>query len=119
MREGLRLIYRGIRTFRREGAVQYTMLPHLDLCLAHLELKRPASAWRHGRRALELAERYEDAATIRNSLYLLGQVALAQGNTDVAIQRFSELERRFYPEHARLANVLMSLDLRRVVNLRA
>lgn len=119
MREGLHLIYRSIRTFRREGAVQYAMLPHLDLCLAHLELKRPASARRHGRRALELAERYEDVATIKNCLYLLGQVALLDDEADVAHQYFSELEQRFYPERTGLAAVLMSLDLRQLMNLRA
>ena len=32
MREGLRLLYRTIRTFRHGGAIQYTMLPHQDLC---------------------------------------------------------------------------------------
>ena len=119
MRAGLRLVYRGIRTFRREGAVQYTMLPHLDLCLAHLELKRPDSARRHGQRALELAEQYEDVATIKNCLYLLGQVALLDGNADVAREYFSELELRFYPERTGLATMLMCLDLRQMVNLRA
>ncbi len=119
MREGLRLVYRSIRTFRREGAVQYAILPHLDLCFAHLELKRPTSAKRHGRRALELAKQYDDSATIKNSLYLLGQVALLEGDTETARQFFGELEQRFYPGHTGLVDVLVSLDLRQVVNLRA
>ena len=118
MREGLRLIYRSIRTFRREGAVQYSMLPHLDLCFAHLELRRPASASRHGMRALDLAKRYGDSATTKNSLYLLGHVALLEGDTETARERFAELGQRFYPDQAGLADVLMSVDLRQVVNLR-
>ncbi len=119
MREGLSLIYRSIRTFRREGAHQYSMLPHLDLCFAHLELQRPAAAKRHGRRALSLAKQHRDSATIKNSLYLLGHVALLEGETEPAREHFVELERRFYPDQAGLTDVLMSLDLRQVVNLRA
>ncbi len=119
MREGLRLIYRSIRTFRREGAVQYSTLPHLDLCFAHLELQRPAAAKRHGQRALALAKQYEDAAAIKNSLYLLGHVALLEGDTETARQYFDELGHRFYPDQAVLTDLLMSLDLRQVVNLRA
>lgn len=118
MREGLRLIYRSIRTFRREGAVQYSMLPHLDLCFAHLELKRPACARRHGLRALKLAKQYGDSATIKNSLYLLGHVALLEGETEAARKCFGELGQRFYPDQAGLTDLLMSVDLRQVVNLR-
>ena len=119
MREGLRLIYRSIRTFRREGAVQYSMLPHLDLCFAHLELHRAATARRHGQRALALAKQYDDPAAIKNSLYLLGHVALQEGDSETARQYFGELGHRFYPDQAGLTDVLMSLDLRQVVNLRA
>lgn len=119
MREGLRLLYRSIRTFRRGGAIQYTMLPHQDLCFAHLELKRPVSARRHGIRALELAEGCRDLAVVKNCLYLLGQVAMLQRDAEAANAYFSELEQRFYPEQTGLATVLMSLDLRQVVNLRA
>ncbi len=118
MREGLRLIYRSLRTFRREGTLPYEVLPHLDLCFAHLELKRPTSAHRHGLRALELARQFSDSGTIRNALYLLGQVALLEGDRQTARQYFADLGQQFYPEHAGLADVLMSVDLRQVVNLR-
>ena len=118
MREALRLIYRCLRTFQREGAIQYTVLPHLDLCFAHLELKRPASAKRHGKRALDLATRYGDAAAVKSCLYLLGQAAMLEGDTEAARESFGDLERRFYPERTGLTDVLMSVDLRQVVNLR-
>ncbi len=118
MRAGLRLIYRSIRTFRREGTIQYSTLPHLDLCFAHLELKRPASARRHGLRALDLARQFNDSVTIRNALYLLGQVALSEGDRQTAREYFADLGQQFYPEHAGLADILLSVDLRQVVNLR-
>ncbi|MCY3969788.1 MAG: hypothetical protein OXG74_07630 [Acidobacteria bacterium] len=119
MREALRLLYRSMRTFRHGGAIQYTMLPHQDLCFAYLELKRPRLARQHGIRALELAEKYQDLAVVKNCLYLLGQVAMQEHDNEAARGFFCKLERRFYPEHTGLSTVLMSLDLRQVVNLRA
>ena len=119
LREGLRLIYRSLRTFRREGAEEDVALCHQDLCFAHLELRRFGSAARHGERALELAERYERLESVKNCLYLLGQTALLDGKTDRARRFFGELESRFYPNRAGLADLLMSVDLCRVVNLRA
>ena len=119
VREGLRLLYRSLRTFRRAKADLDAAISHLDLCFAHLELERSREAKRHGERALELAEGHGDSDTVKNSLYLLGQTAILEGEPKRAQQYFSELERRFYPDRAGLANVLMSLDLRQVVNLRA
>ncbi len=119
MREGLRLLYRSLRTFRRASADVDLAISHLDLCFAHLELKRPRSAKRHGKRALALAERHGDLDTVKNSLYLLGQTAMVEGNPERAQHYFHELERRFYPDRSRLANTLMSIDLRQIVNLRA
>lgn len=119
VRESLRLLYRSLRTFRRAGAGLDLAISHLDLCFAHLELKRPRSAKRHGQRALKLAERHADLDTIKNCLYLLGQAEMLKGDTEAAHGLFSDLERRFYPERSGLADVLMSVDLRQVVNLRA
>lgn len=119
LREGLRLTYRSLRTLRREQAGPLLVWPHLDLCFAYLEMERLEAARRHGRRALELAERYENWDVVKNCLYLLGQTAVLQSDTEAASQFFSELEQRFYPEQAGLTTVLMSLDLRQVVNLRA
>ncbi len=119
MRDALTLIYRSVRTFRKAGALQYTVMPHIDLCFAHLELNRPACARRHGQRALELAERYGNATAIRNSLYLLGRTALLESDAETARRSLGELAQRFYPGQAGLVDILMALDLREVVNLRA
>ena len=119
VREGLRLLYRSLRTFQRTKADLDAAISHLDVCFAHLELERPRAAKRHGERALELAERHGDSDTVKNCLYLLGQTAMLEGDSERARQFFGELGHRFYPDRAQLANVLMSLDLRQVVNLRA
>ena len=119
LREGLRLTYRSLRTLRREQAGPLLVWPHLDLCFAYLEMQRLKPARRHGRRALELAERYENWDVAKNCLYLLGQTAVQQGDTEAARLFFGELEQRFYPDRPGLTATLMSLDLRQVVNLRA
>ena len=118
-REGLRLMYRSLRTFRRERAEWDIALSRLDLCYAHLELGRTACAKRHAATALDLAKRLEDFDMVKNCLYLLGQAALLEGDAEAARELFGDLERRFYPERAGLADVLMSVDFRQVVNLRA
>ncbi len=119
VRKGLRLLYRSLRTFKRAGARLDVAISHLDVCFAHLELKRTRAAKRHGEKALELAEGHGDSDTVKNSLYLLGQAAMLEAESEKAREYFSELERRFYPGRAGLANLLMSLDLRQIVNLRA
>ena len=118
-REGLKLLYRSLRTFRRERTEWDIALSHLDLCFAHLELRRTACAKRHAATALELAKRVDDLDLVKNCLYLLGQAAILEGDTEAARACFSDLERRFYPERTGLTDVLMSVDLRQVVNLRA
>ncbi len=119
LREGLRLLYGSLRSFKRANAPMDVALSHLDLCFAHLELQRPQSAKRHGERALKLAEQLDDAEVAKNCLYLLGQAAVLEGDIDSARGYFRELEQRFYPDRAGLTDVLMALDLRQVVNLRA
>ncbi len=119
LREGLRLIYRSLRTFRRERAEVDMALSHLDLCFAHMELRRFASATRHGQRALELAERHENPDLVKNCLYLLGQTARLEGDVEAARRFFREIEQRFYPERTELTDMLVAFDLRKIVNLRA
>ena len=119
LREGLRLAYRSLRTFRREGAAPLLVWPHLDLCFAYLQMERPRPAKRHGLRALELAERFHGQDVVKNCLYLLGQTAVLEGDLEAARQFFRSLEQRFYPGQTGLADLLVAIDLRQVVNLRA
>ena len=119
LREGLKLLYRSLRAFRQAKAELDVAFSHLDLCFAHLELGRTLTAKRHGERALLFGRCHEDSDIIKKSLYLLGQAAVADGDSEAARTNFDELERRFYPGQVGLAGVLMSLDLRQVVNLRA
>ena len=119
LREGLRLAYKSLRTFRREGAAPLLVWPHLDLCFAYLQMERPRPAKRHGLRALEVAEKFHEREVVKNCLYLLGQSAVLEGDLEGARRFFHDLEQRFYPDRTGLADMLMAIDLRQVVNLRA
>jgi Tfp pilus assembly protein PilF len=89
----------------------------LDLCFAHLELRRFADAWRHGHRALALGPT-AGGDTEKNALYLLGEVANLAGDDQRAQDYFSRLQ-RFYPDAPFLTDFLLAIDVRKVINLKA
>ena len=95
------------------------MIARIDLCYAHLELGRFETAERHGRRGLELAERIGESDWIKNALYLLGEVAVLAGADGRAYAWFHELQRRYYPAQSHLPDLLLSVDIRKLINLRA
>lgn len=117
-REGLGLLYRGLRTLRRCRAERFQALAHLDLSFAHLEIERYGDALRHGLRALALAERHQLSDSIKNALYLVGEAAELGGDRRRAVASFSRLE-RYYPDAPFLTDFLLSVDVRKMINLRA
>lgn len=117
--EGYRLLYESLRLLRRFGARKYEILSHLDLCFAHLENGRYGLAQRHGSAALALAESLEDRDSIKNALYLLGEVANLVGDLEDARGYFERLHRNFFPEAGYLPEFLLAVDIRRLVNLHA
>lgn len=118
-REGLRRLYRVLREARRRKLLRLEMTTRLDLCYGHMELGRYRSAERYGRRGLVLAEQVAEVDWVKNALYLLGEVAVLVGRRDEARERFGELQRRFYPDQPYLADFLVGVDVRPVINLRA
>ncbi len=118
-RSGLDLLYRCLRTARRRQWARLEMIARIDLCYGHLELGRFDTAERHGRRGLELAEKIGEIDWVKNALYLLGEVAVLAGADARAYAWFHELQRRFYPAQSHLPDLLLSIDIRKLVNLRA
>ena len=70
-------------------------------------------------RSPELAEASGAVDQVKNALYLLGAVYREAGEPDSARSCFSELRERFYPSSAFVAEFLFSVDIRRMINLRA
>ena len=95
-------------------------LPLLGLAYACLEIEHYPRAERYARRALELAEeaRYQDNQ-VKNALYLLGESTKLAGNEDEAFEHFTHLQQRFYPDQPLIVDVLLSTDIRKLINLMA
>lgn len=117
--EGLTLLYASLRSLRRRGADGHAMKAQLDLAFALLETARSRHAGRHAARALLLAERFEDADAKKNALYLLGAAAVANGDRVGARRHFERLQQGFYPEADYLPELLLHVDVRELVNLKA
>lgn len=119
LRSGLRRIYATLREARRQGLRRVEMIARVDLCYAHLELRRYRDAERYGARGLELAEEIGEVDLIKNALYLSGQVAVLLDDEARGREIFAELQRRFYPGQPFLADLLVNVDVRPLINLRA
>ena len=117
--EGYALLYEALSDLRRFRAVRYQVLPHLDLCFAHLETGRYRLASRQGSLALRLAEETGQVDSIKNALYLLGEAANLSGDTETAREQFTRLHRDFFPEQTYLPGFLLAVDVRKLVNLHA
>lgn len=118
-RAGFRSAFASLRMMRRLGVRPWQRGPHLTLCFGYLEQGRFRSAIRHGAVALRLAEEAGDESYVKNSLYLLGEAANLSGDPDGALRHFETLQRRYYPDERFLANFLLAVDVRRMVNLKA
>lgn len=116
--EGFRLLFRSLRMLRRFGRKEPLISTHVDLAFAHLDVDRPRSATRHAETALDLARELNSAHWVKNALLLLGQSASMDGDTEMARRHFVELQ-QFYPGLPVVTDLLLSFDLRKIVNLRA
>lgn len=118
VRDGLRLLYTSLRLLRRHKALRYQVSTRLDLCFAHLEAGRLEHARRHGLAAWDLAERFGDVESSKNALCLLGQTESLAGDRDAARAYFETLERH-YPGTPGMTDLLLALDVRKILNLKA
>ena len=66
-----------------------------------------------------LAERLADTDAKKNALYILGAAAIATGDRVGARRHFERLQQGFYPEADHLPELLLHVDVRQLVNLKA
>lgn len=84
-----------------------------DLCLGYMQLERYEEAEYYGREALDLAC---VARQSRNANHLLGELMVRTGRHDEA-EDFFDVVAGYYPEYgSRVRELLMSVDLLKVVN---
>lgn len=114
LEKGIETIHEAIGLMRAAGAEGYIAESYIDLCYGYLELGDLASARKYGEEGLEKAT---ETRQVRNAHYLLGEVAYKQGDAAAAESHFEHLA-KFYPDFPQLKNVLIALDLRKMVNLK-
>ncbi len=120
LESGCRSLFTCLRWCRRNPSENvYEMLVHLFLCSGFIEMERWRYAWLHGSRGLELAEATGDCDAIKNGLYLMGEVEKSGGDLKAAYSYYSRLQREFYPEKSNLPDMMLSIDTKQLVNLRA
>lgn len=117
--EGFSLLFSSLRTLVRHGSERYQVGPRLSLCYAYLELGRLEPALRHGLRALEIATEAEDDNGIKYAHFLLGETYNQMGNTDLARGFFSRLQQRYFPGADHVPELLLAIDVRPLINLKA
>ncbi len=117
--EGLGMLYRGLRDARVQNLTRLEMIARLDLALGTLEAQRPDLALRHVSRGLALAERSGDRDSIKNGLYLEGEIWSDLAEWDRAREVHARLQRRFYPGQPEVRLYLEAIDTRQLFNLRA
>ncbi len=117
--DGVSLIYESLRMLRSLGARRDQIFPHLDLCFALLELGAYRHALTHGAAALALAEEIGDEHSTKNALFLLGDAAQLAGDEGGAREHFRRLQERCFSDSPQLTELLLTVDVRKLINLRA
>jgi tetratricopeptide (TPR) repeat protein len=119
-RAGFQHAFRSLRITRREDVGTWEMYPRLVLGHLYIEIGRYDRAARHSRRGLELAETHPGHAEwIKNGLYLAGEADKLRGRVQEAYATFSDLQMRFYPDQPFIVSLLMTTDIRGMINLMA
>lgn len=115
-REGLGLLYRSLREQRHAGTTNPQI--HLDVAFALLEEGRHRQALRHAARGLAAAREEGLTEEVKKALYLLGEATVSLGDEDRARQHFDQLQ-DYFPEAPFLSDLLLTTDVRSLINLRA
>lgn len=112
--EGITLIHSAVELMIQSGAEGYSAEANLDLCLGYLEKDDLESARHFGRLGLESAT---ETRQIRNAHYLLGEAAYKAGDVADSEYHFEQLA-TLYPNFPNLKNLLVAIDLRKMVNFK-
>ena len=116
---GFELLFSSLRILRRTGRRREQAFAHLDLCFAHLEAGRLRHALRHGLRALGLAEEYRESVSAQYALFFLGETAQLMGDPEMARRHFVRLQEKYFPDNPQLPDLLLTVGVRGLVNLKA
>ena len=111
---GVELILEAVSLMKVTGAEGYASESYIDLCHGYLDLGDLEKAQHYGELGLEGAT---EQRQVRNAHYLLGEVAHNLGESERAAFHFEKLA-AYYPEFPHLKNLLVAIDLRKMVNFK-
>ena len=117
--EAFELLRDSLAALRAHEARLYLISPLTDLAFAHLEAGYPELAREAAEEALRSLASSRDESGLKNALYLLGEAAGLVGDLAFARATFHELQQRYYPDKPFVCDFLLSVDVRKIVNLRA
>lgn len=118
-REGFASVFSGLRMLRKLGLEREEAPLRMSLCHGYLDLERADKALNHGSAGLEIAERHGDIESIKNGHYLVGEAYNQLGNEFAAYRCFRELQQRYFPSTPNIPELLMAVDVRGLINLKA
>ncbi len=118
-RQGFEAHFDALRLIRRAGAVAWRPVVEVSLCFAYLEINRYRSAIRHAIAALRMSEEIDNPEMRKNSLFLLGEAFKLAGDPLAARAQFARLQEEFYPGAEGVADLLLLLNVKRLINIKA
>lgn len=117
--EAFQALFESLRTLVRSKEKWFEKITRISICFAYLEIGKFRSAVRHGLVALHSAQEMKDSSTEKSALFLLGEACKLNGDTFGARRYFDRLQEVFYPDADYLPDMLMVVDARSMVNLKA
>lgn len=118
-RRGFKAHFEALRIIRRMGAPAWEAVVEVSICFAYLEIGRYRRAIQHGNAALHLAEQTDNREAVRNALFALGEAFKQAGEPLVARRHFVRLQQEFYPGAEGTVDLLLLMNVLRMVNIKA
>jgi tetratricopeptide (TPR) repeat protein len=116
--EGLALCEDAAASLESLGTSQLLAEVYQDLCYGALQQGEFATARVHGERALEFARTHANDSVERNTLMLLADAAMDEGDDNVANEYLERLAAH-YPDFAGMKAFMQAFNVREVINLKA
>jgi tetratricopeptide (TPR) repeat protein len=118
-RKAFRDLFESVRLCVRLGARSFEANARLSLAYTYLQCERIRPAIRHATKSLALAESCEDRVAVKYGLFILGEAHKLAGNPLAARSYFRRLQQDYYPEAPNVPDLLLLLNVRSLVNLKA
>lgn len=117
--EGLPLLIQSLRMVRRAQAPLFETGPRLSLAFAYLQVDKPLPALRHLHRALDLAQETLHTEDVKYGLLLLGEAYKQAANLPAARDCFEILQETYYPTMPDVPDMLLGIDVAKIINIKA